>query len=148
MREASGDAVPLPAALSAHVLVVLEYLHGKFALPEDPDPELVVGVYELSRQFQLGDLEEEVLGVLPGLCCNANIGSFLELADQVGFTFPLCLYDIMPVTLPLSLSYIFIALDAQVAAPEVEELALNFCSTMPIAKDMFVHFSQQKALVK
>lgn len=85
LRETAQEQIQLPTALSSHLLTVFQFLHsGKLYLPANPAPELVIGVYELSRQYQLADLQEKLRKTIPGLLSNANVGPFLELAKEVG----------------------------------------------------------------
>lgn len=84
LKEATQDQVHLPTAQSSHLLKVFEFLHtGECSLSEKPIAELFMGVYELSRQYTIEDLQKELLNRLPGFLNEANVGEYLMLGSQV-----------------------------------------------------------------
>lgn len=84
MKEAFQDVVHLPTVLSSYLLLVFEFLHcGKLTLPDNPDPELILGVYELAMYYDLVELEDELLKVMPAMFDQANVGTVLMFASQV-----------------------------------------------------------------
>lgn len=86
LKESNQDEIRLPVE-SSHLLIVFEYMHGNLCLPDDPKPELAMGVYELSRQYTIDDLQEELREAILKLLSYATVASFLALAYKV-----LCMY--------------------------------------------------------
>lgn len=84
LKEAGQNQIHLPTAQSAHLLKVFEFLHtGEMLLPDTPEPELIMGVYELSRQYSIDDLKEKLIDELPRLLNAANVGEYLMSGSQV-----------------------------------------------------------------
>lgn len=84
MKESGQDQIQLPTAMSSHLLVVFEFLHsGKLKLPQNPNAALIVGVYELSMQYQLEELQKDLLKAIPSLLSKANVGPILEMSSEV-----------------------------------------------------------------
>lgn len=84
LKEASQQQIHLPTVLSTHLLPIFEFFHsGRLSLAEDSRSDLVLGIYELSRQYNIPELQDHLLDALPGLLKDGNVGEFLTAALQV-----------------------------------------------------------------
>lgn len=89
LKEAAQEQIQLPTALSWHLLLIFEFLYtGTLSLPETINADLVMGIYELSRQYTIEDLQKMLVEALPSLLTKSNAGTFLTSASQV-FFFPI-----------------------------------------------------------
>lgn len=155
LKETAQEQIYLPTAVSSHLLVVFEFLHaGRLSLPLDAEPELVMGVYELARQYNILDLQEDVLAVLPDLIDTVNVGEYLTTAAQVYFMKEMQYFTHLVQSQPpfrLVKKYAFDSfltcmVLTQLSFSEVENLALAFCSSMEPLVDMFEHFTMDALL--
>lgn len=85
MKEVSQEQIPLPDVQSSHLEAVVEFLYtGKISLSSCPEPEFVMGVYQLSRRYLIDELRDELLSEkIHSFLEFARVGEYLRLAAQV-----------------------------------------------------------------
>lgn len=85
MKEVAQEQIHLPDVQSSHLQAVFEFLYtGAICLSSWPDPEYIIGVYELSRRYCIDDLKDELLlETMTGSLQVDQVGEYLRMAAQV-----------------------------------------------------------------